>query len=278
MLFSSAIVYVVPISYTKKLIKFFYIFLFVALFPITVFYLMKGIGTVIFWYFPIPVTIYTIYNHKKAIKWSILCLATMVLAFVTALIIREMYFEDNFVHLSYKHLIYSDMINACFSISLVFMCLFYLHKFHHFKISNIAGSVNKNYSEKIDDPLDIDIVEENKFAQIYKTIEDYFDQKQPYLDPDFKMVQMAHELNINIVYLAKAIKLNKNMNFNNFVNDYRIEKVKELINNDSRKYTLKYIYLSSGFKNQSSFNKAFKLKEGITPSEYYKLNKEEVII
>jgi len=35
---------------------------------------------------------------------------------------------------------------------------------------------------------------------------------------------------------------------------------------------LKYIYLSSGFKNQSSFNKAFKEKEGITPSEYYKQN------
>lgn len=278
MLFSSAIVYVVPISYTKKLIKFFYIFLFVALFPITVFYLTKGIATAVFWYFPIPITIYTIYNHKKAIRWSILCLATMILAFITAFIIRQIYFEDNFVHLSYKHLMYSDMVNACFSILLVFMCLFYLHKFHHFKISHIADSVNKNYSEKTNDSPDTDNVEEYKFTQIYTTIEEYFETKKPYLDPDFKMVQMAHELNINIVYLAKAIKLNKNMNFNNFVNEYRIEKVKELINNDPRKYTLKYIYLSSGFKNQSSFNKAFKLKEGITPSEYYKLNKEEVII
>ncbi len=278
MLFSCAIVYVVPISYTKRLIKFFYIFIFIALFPITVFYLIKGIGTAVFWYFPIPITIYTIYNHQKAIRWSFLCLAVMVLAFITAFIIRQMYFEDDFVHLSYKHLMYSDMINSCFSISLVFMCLFYLHKFHQFKTDYIADSANKNYAEKTDDPLEIDIVEEYKFAQIYTTIEEYFEKKQPYLDPDFKMVQMAHELNINIVYLAKAIKLNKNMNFNNFVNDYRIEKVKEMINNDSRKYTLKYIYLSSGFKNQSSFNKAFKLKEGITPSEYYKINKEEIII
>ena len=104
--------------------------------------------------------------------------------------------------------------------------------------------------------------------KIYEQIVAYFETKQPYLNANFKIGRMAHDLNINTVYLAKAIRLKQNMNFNNFVNFYRIEKAKELIRNTASKYTLEYIYLSSGFKSQSSFNTAFKLKEGITPSVY----------
>jgi AraC-like DNA-binding protein len=45
--------------------------------------------------------------------------------------------------------------------------------------------------------------------------------------------------------------------------------VKDMLNNDvDKKYTLHYIYTSAGFRNQSTFNKVFKLLEGITPSEY----------
>jgi AraC-like DNA-binding protein len=82
---------------------------------------------------------------------------------------------------------------------------------------------------------------------------------------------MAHDLDVNPAYLSKAINSIENMNFNCLVNFYRVEKVKELMQQkDSQKYTVEHIYLSSGFRNQSSFNKAFKKQEGITPSEYLK--------
>ncbi|HCO66882.1 MAG TPA: hypothetical protein DIT04_03875 [Dysgonomonas sp.] len=276
LLFSIAIVYIVPISYTKKLISFYFIFLIVVLFPLTVFYLSKGIATPIFWYFPIPVFIYTVYSHAKAIRWSFLCAALMLLAFVLSSILRNILYPDMYVHLFYKWLFFGDLINATSSLLTIYLCLFYLHKFQKLRTGQILDSIENSYSIKEEELLDISYEEELKYRQIYAQIEQYFKSKQPYLDPDFKIAQMAHELNTNIVYLAKAIRLNKEMNFNNFVNDYRVEKVKELMRNDARKYTLKHIYLSSGFKNQSSFNKAFKLKEGITPSEYYKQNKLEI--
>jgi len=165
------------------------------------------------------------------------------------------------------------MINGIGSFLLVCISLFYHHKLYELRIE--MNSFGRKYEEKEDIPLYTEDAEEHKYKQIYRQIEEYFECNQPYLDPDFKITKMAHELSTNIVYLAKAIRLTKEMNFNNFVNAYRVEKVKELMHSDSRKYTLKYIYLSSGFKNQSSFNKAFKLKEGITPSEYYKQNKME---
>lgn len=278
MVFSTAVVYIIPINYVKKLIKFYFIFLIVCLFPITVFYLSKGIATALFWYFPIPIFIYTVYSHMKAIRWSLFCLGLMLLAFVLAPILRYNFYEDEMAHLSYKHLFYADLINGCAALLMVYICLYYLHKFRELRKSQLLDSVSGAYQENADNLLEVDSDEEYKYRQIYAQIEEYFQNKQPYLDADFKMTQMAHELNINIVYLAKAIRLMKDMNFNNFVNSYRIERVKELMQSNSKKYTLKYIHLSSGFKNQSSFNKAFKSMEGITPSEYYRqngLDKEE---
>jgi len=273
--FSLAIVYIIPIKYTKKLIKVYFVFIIITLFPITVFYLSRGIGTPVFWYFPIPVFIYTAYLHIKSIKWSLFCIGLMLLAFLLSFIIRQAYHTDPFVHLSYKYLFYSDLINSFSALLSIYVYLHYLHKFHQLKINHLMDSINSSYTDDVDNLFNIDKEEEYKYTQIYTQIEKYFEEKQPYLNPDFKIVQMAHELDINMMYLAKAIKLKRDMNFSTFVNTYRIAKVKELINNVSRRYTLKYIYLSSGFKNQSSFNKAFKLSEGITPSEYYKQNNIE---
>jgi AraC-like DNA-binding protein len=114
--------------------------------------------------------------------------------------------------------------------------------------------------------------EEDKLTGIYHRIENYFESNQTYMDVNFNLAQMAHDLNINSSYLSKAINQRKGMNFNAFINTYRIKNAKKLMQSDAKKYTIKYIYLSSGFKNQSSFNKAFKLQEGMTPSEY--LNKQ----
>ncbi|MDR1380343.1 MAG: helix-turn-helix domain-containing protein, partial [Tannerella sp.] len=59
----------------------------------------------------------------------------------------------------------------------------------------------------------------------------------------------------------------KHTNFNDFINLYRVAHAKKLIQDNSQ-YTLEYVFQSSGFKNQSSFNRIFKALEGTTPSEY----------
>jgi AraC-like DNA-binding protein len=114
---------------------------------------------------------------------------------------------------------------------------------------------------------EIENIKHRKYEKIYNLIVEYFENKQPYLRPNFTLANMANDLNINTAYLSEVISIKKNTNFNNFVNFYRVNKVKEMIRNNPQ-YTLQYIYLSSGFSSQSSFNRVFKLQEGITPSEY----------
>ncbi|MDR0542141.1 MAG: AraC family transcriptional regulator [Dysgonamonadaceae bacterium] len=112
--------------------------------------------------------------------------------------------------------------------------------------------------------------EEYKYSEIFRQIEHYFEKEKPYLQANFKIGKMAHDLNINHSYLSKAIRINGNVNFNDYVNRARVEFAKKMIKKNENKYTLEYIYLMSGFKSQPIFNTAFKAQEGVTPSEYMK--------
>ncbi|MGM5629421.1 helix-turn-helix domain-containing protein [Apibacter raozihei] len=130
------------------------------------------------------------------------------------------------------------------------------------KPDKTTSTISSTTSDKTDES-------DEKYETLYNNIVDYFNSKEPYCDPDFNIAQVASSLNTNITYISKSIRIKRNMNFVYFVNTYRINKVKDMINKDyHNKYTLKFIYTSAGFKHQSTFNKVFKLIEGITPSQY----------
>jgi YesN/AraC family two-component response regulator len=118
----------------------------------------------------------------------------------------------------------------------------------------------------------IKIIENNdeKYSELYENLLNYFETQKPYMNPELNIAHLSIVLKTNNAYISKAIQINRNINFSTFVNTYRINKVKEMIKENQSKYTLEYIYISSGFRNQSTFNKIFKSIEGITPSEYYK--------
>ncbi|MEC3877145.1 helix-turn-helix domain-containing protein [Chryseobacterium salviniae] len=135
----------------------------------------------------------------------------------------------------------------------------------------VAEADKKNFeSEKKPSSIAFSADEENnKYNELFAEIKAYLEKNNPFKDPDFSIQQLATELNSNSTYISRAINMNTNMNFKTFINKYRINQVKQDLNDiDSNKYTLMYIYTSAGFKYQSTFNKVFKQIENITPSEY----------
>ena len=65
-------------------------------------------------------------------------------------------------------------------------------------------------------------------------------------------------------------------NFVTFINAYRIEYAKNLLNNpEKNNLTIEAIGQGSGFKSKSAFNNAFKKITGINPSDF-KRNKLSV--
>ena len=65
------------------------------------------------------------------------------------------------------------------------------------------------------------------------------------------------------------MNLDGNKNFNQLINEYRINDVVNMMkSSNTRKYTIQYLYTQAGFSQQSTFNKIFKEYTRSTPSEY----------
>jgi len=261
-----------PMVYIKKSIKIYLVVIVVPLYCITVMSLLKGVATSLFWYIVIPVYLYTTFPSGKTIKWVVGCLCLMLSAFLLTFILQSVIYDNiliDFHPMPLHDMLLTEIVTGFFSLLIICYCLYYIHYFHQLQIDQLKNSPKAENG--VEDLLVIpENDEDDKYERIYAQVIEYIEIREPYLNPEFKITQMVNDLNINATYLAKAIRKNKNTNFSNLINYYRIERVKELIQTNTSKYTLEYIYMSSGFKSQSSFNRAFKQQMNITPSEYYR--------
>lgn len=90
-----------------------------------------------------------------------------------------------------------------------------------------------------------------------------------YEDPELSLTQMARQLQTNASILSKAINQGFGLNFNDFINHYRIEAVKEKLQAGEQKtQTLLGIAYDCGFNSKATFNRAFKKATGLSPKEW----------
>jgi AraC-like DNA-binding protein len=97
--------------------------------------------------------------------------------------------------------------------------------------------------------------------------------EQLYLESELDLPSLAEKVEVSTHKLSQVINEYLNKNFFEFVNEYRIEKVKELLS-DPGNIQFKIISLAydSGFNSKSTFYNLFKKLEGITPAEYRQKN------
>ena len=107
---------------------------------------------------------------------------------------------------------------------------------------------------------------------LLKKINDYMLQSEPFLNPELSLKQLATELKTPERLLSGVINQYSNQNFYDFINNFRIEKAKKLLAEDTlKKSTIQEIFYDSGFNSKSTFNLAFKKSTGITPTEFKKM-------
>lgn len=94
-------------------------------------------------------------------------------------------------------------------------------------------------------------------------------EKRYYLEPELTLSELAKRLDSNVNVLSAAINQAYGKNFNDFVNAYRVEAVKKMLNNESVQHlSLLGIAYECGFNSKSTFNRAFKKATGVAPSAY----------
>ncbi|UWX58859.1 AraC family transcriptional regulator [Chryseobacterium oranimense] len=233
------------------------------------------------WVLPIPVGAYVFLERKYVyIYTSYVLLIVLLVTFLSKFLTHK---TPNFNEIDF-----SDAIVGAANIIIVALLLYYNDKIKSVKImANFVQDINHNSMTKLETEInrngneilkkdfsgyDKDI---DKYNEIFQNVKSIVEEQLYFKDADFTISRLSHLLKINNLYIAKSIKLNGYSSFSHYINSCRIRYVKELINeNNLSKITLMYIYTSSGFSSQSTFNRVFKQIEGVTPTEYiYNLKK-----
>lgn len=90
-----------------------------------------------------------------------------------------------------------------------------------------------------------------------------------YTNSTLNREKVAEKLGISAGYLSQIINKITEDNFANYINQYRVEAVKEMISNpEFEKYNLLTMGLESGFTSKATFYKTFKKHTGQTPNQY----------
>jgi PAS domain S-box-containing protein len=109
--------------------------------------------------------------------------------------------------------------------------------------------------------------------KLYDQLKQLLEADKLYLNPELSLKTVADLLNTNTKYLSQVVNHQAGINFQQFINLYRVKEAKHKIVKDSfSNLTLYGIALQCGFKNKSTFYKVFKEVTGYTPKDFVKIN------
>ena len=104
-------------------------------------------------------------------------------------------------------------------------------------------------------------------ADLMERIYQVMEAQKLYQDSNLKVTDLAAALGTNRRSVSDCINSQKGCTFTQFVNIYRVEHAKRVMRqNPGKKVT--DIYLESGFANEGSFFRTFKVITGMTPKEW----------
>lgn len=225
------------------------------------------------WILPVPIGAYVFLEKKYIYIYTLYVL--LIVLFVTfmskILTIETPRFNNTDV---------SDALVGTGNIIIVILLLYHHDKIKSVRMANNLGQngvaeFNPEITSRNDKntPLKENLSGYNrdteKYTEIFENVQSIVEEQLSFKDADFTISQLSHLIKTNSLYIAKSIKLNGYSSFSHYINFCRIQYVKTLIDeNDLSKITLMYIYTSSGFNSQSTFNRVFKQIEGVTPTEY----------
>lgn len=133
----------------------------------------------------------------------------------------------------------------------------------------VKGNLRKMPAVKDEHP-----VETGRMQQLYDRVITHMEEKKPFLDEDFSMADLASSVYSNRAYLSKTINIMSGHNFAQFVNGYRIRYGVDLLRKD-RSLRIIDVAMMSGFHTTVTFNMAFKLYMGETPTQFLQRKQAE---
>ena len=122
-------------------------------------------------------------------------------------------------------------------------------------------------------PEDANAFEEGQSIskQDVETVRQLMEGEKVYLNPELNLSDLAKMAKMSRGQLSEIINTSFEKNFNDFVNGYRVEAFKAMLENDKHKQlSLLGIAQECGFNSKATFNRVFKKLTHLSPTEYLK--------
>ncbi len=118
--------------------------------------------------------------------------------------------------------------------------------------------------------------DEKLLQSIYNKLILLQEEEKVFLSKSIKVADLASRLNQNEKTISRSINKYSNGNFNTFINSFRVQYSKELLQSGRlNHYTIEAIAEECGFANKVSFYNAFKSDTGMSPKQFRALKHPE---
>ena len=143
-----------------------------------------------------------------------------------------------------------------------------------------SETIDLNFSPKEIEPLETETLQEQrdqteKLESTKDKLKRFMDSEKPYLDSQLTLKELSKQLGTNTTILSHTINKGFSKNFNDFVNEYRVEEIKKILLADSNsEKTFLGVALANGFNSKATFNRAFKKFTGTSPKKFSSQNSQ----
>lgn len=177
--------------------------------------------------------------------------------------------------ITFFNIIYRDQLNI-FMYSAMLLTIYFI-AYNSLKQKEIYPINDKQTSEviSITEEKNVEenkrkVVPDEKLIELKSELNALMQTQEPYLNSDLNLIQLSELLHISPHILSYVINSGFNVNFPQFVNKYRVEKAKQLLQDQekAKKLSILGIAYESGFNSKTVFNTTFKKITGQTPSEF----------
>ena len=117
------------------------------------------------------------------------------------------------------------------------------------------------------DEHQIDTEETVGHAELMRRICQLLEEKQLYLNPGLKIIDLANALGTNRQTVSNCINSQRDCTFPQFVNAYRVAHAQRLLS-DQPELKIAEVWMASGFSSEASFFRIFKSVTGTTPTNW----------
>lgn len=202
------------------------------------------------------------YHEGISLKWLHYCILSVVLVFLSAIII---FMLRDLLNVPFpfnpEYIFYTIMIVFIFYIG------YFGIKHENIFINNPLPEYQETEKKSLAEKYKKSGMKEDVAKQLYEKLLQFMEEKKPYLEPKLCLSELAGRLEMSTNQLSQIINQYAGVNFHDFVNKYRVE---EFLRKAAKNKHFSFLALAidAGFNSKSSFNYIFKRQKGLSPSQY----------